>query len=247
MLVIGAESGHIRATKSWVLGRLLRDVNEEVDRAMRGQEAPHVASSEKRKGEQDGQSDSAPKRDSDAAFQQTDPVERKRKKWEPLRISVFEVRADKSCEHGVPSRDTVWVLGFIVIVIQLIISVLPWILYKNWTIFMITIGGNLLAITGASLPQWKAEKWSCNQKGGATVTITEGNGSRHAMVILQRKGVGLDIETLAIGTRTKDPSRLTRFAIASLALLWTGLLMTVKAMNDHMWCEYSNVKTKGRT
>lgn len=40
IIIIGAESGHARVTKSWVLGRLLRDFNGLVDESM-GDERAH--------------------------------------------------------------------------------------------------------------------------------------------------------------------------------------------------------------
>lgn len=39
VLVIGAESGHIRTTDSWVLGRFLRDYDDRVDEELKN-EAP---------------------------------------------------------------------------------------------------------------------------------------------------------------------------------------------------------------
>lgn len=65
---------------------------------------------------------------------------------------------------------------------------------------MVTVIGNFLALVGSSLPQWNTEKWSCPKEGGATVTITQGNGSRNAITILGKPKIGLDLEILARGT-----------------------------------------------
>jgi hypothetical protein len=97
-----------------------------------------------------------------------------------------------------------------------------WILYDSWAAFMVTAAGTALALLEASLPQWREEKWACPKIGGSTITITQGNGSRHAIVIKGKTGVGLDLEILAQGTRTSGSSRLTRLATTVLAFLWVG-------------------------
>jgi hypothetical protein len=99
------------------------------------------------------------------------------------------------------------------------------------------ICGDLLAIVEGSLPKWKREKWACPKKGGATVTITQGNGSRHAMVIVGKKGVGLDLEILALGTRTAHVSRATRVATAVLTFLWILLMISGSGLKIGTWCK----------
>lgn len=222
-LVIGAESGHVRTTKTWVLGRLLRDGDDRLDKELEEREQAHIPPS-------------------DTGFStttsQTQPKGKgkgKDRPWEALRISVYEVIP--GAPHGVPSRDWVWFSGYVAILMQLAISIIPWIKSQEWGTFMIAVVGNFLALVEGSLPQWKREKWACPKKGGATVTITQGNGSRHAMVILQSKGKGLDIEILAQGTRTKKASMFTRVSTSVLALLWIALLGTVSGLKIDTWCE----------
>jgi hypothetical protein len=225
-IVIGAQSGHIRSTKSWVLGRLLRDIDDIVDKEMKHEQAhvPPAATGIQSSVNQ--------------ASQTSKPATTKRA-WEALRISVFEVIDDVSYEHGVPRRDWVWFSGYAVILVQMVISIIPWIFNGDWSTFTVATSGNILALVGGSLPQWRQEKWACPKKGGATVTITQGNGSRHAMVILGKKGVGLDLEILAAGTRTAHASRITRFATAVLAFLWVVLLITVAGLKLDTWCKSS--------
>ncbi|RFU34668.1 hypothetical protein B7463_g1594, partial [Scytalidium lignicola] len=118
----------------------------------------------------------------------TKPTQAKQgKPWEALRISVFEVIDDPKYVQGLPHRDWVWFSGFAVILVQMVIATLPWILNDEWGTFLITACGNFLALLQGSLPQWKEEKWACPKQGGATVTLTQGNGSRHAMLILGEK------------------------------------------------------------
>ncbi|OTB08093.1 hypothetical protein M426DRAFT_317197 [Hypoxylon sp. CI-4A] len=215
--VIGAVSGHSRSTKSWVLGRLLRDEDDRVDEEMRDEQShiPPTVPGE------------APPTNRQVPTQAPE--------WEALRVTVYEVDENPPAPHGVPTLDWVWFSGIAVIITQLGISVAPWVVDGDWAVFLITAAGNALALIGGSLPQWRQEKWSCPRKGGATVTITQGNGSRHAVVILGKKGKGLDLEILALGTRTSRPTFFTRLALAVLAFLWIILLVTVSGLEENTW------------
>jgi hypothetical protein len=122
--------------------------------------------------------------------------------------------------------------------IQLAIAMLPWVLNANWGIFLVTAAGNILALVGSSLPQWRAEKWACPKTGGGTVIITQGNGSRHAVVILGRwrENIGLDLEVRGRDMRAVRASRVTRVASAVLALFWIVLLIAVAGLRENTWC-----------
>ncbi|KAI1384484.1 uncharacterized protein F4822DRAFT_415352 [Hypoxylon trugodes] len=39
------------------------------------------------------------------------------------------------------------------------ISIIPWVLYDNWSVFLITCAGTLLALLSGGLRQWDLEKW----------------------------------------------------------------------------------------
>src|SRR3954470_1185408 len=83
-LVIGAVSGHIRATKTWALGRLLRDGDDCVDEEMVGREKAHVppgstgfgTTDEVSKDEKESKKGKGKVRD---------------KEWEALRVSVYQL------------------------------------------------------------------------------------------------------------------------------------------------------------
>ncbi|KAF3278367.1 hypothetical protein TWF132_001219 [Orbilia oligospora] len=228
-LVIGAKSGHCRSTKSWILGRLLRDFNDAVDQEM-SKEVAHVPP----------QSSDAPSTTEKGSSAQEGPAVPARsaehRPWEALRVTVFEFDDSSAIPgHGTPTLDWVWLLGPVTILIQIGIALIPFILHDCWDILLISVVGNFLAVLSGSLPQWSKEKWACPKNGGSTVTITQGNGSRTAMVIVGKKGVGPDLEILARGTRTHAASRLTRVATCTLALLWVLLLVTVAGMKRNSW------------
>ncbi|KAJ5930626.1 hypothetical protein N7466_006119 [Penicillium verhagenii] len=224
-LVIPAGSGHSRTTTSWVLSRLLRDTSDRLDEDMKG-EAPHQMT---------GSWETWHPSFWRSTMGLESKVEPPSRPWEALRIAVYEVVDDEKVVHGLPTRDMIWISGFVVIVVQLLIAAIPWIVNNEWGTFLITSYGIILALAESSLPQWRREKWACPRKGGPTVTLTEGNGSRFAMVILGKKNVGLDLDILARGTRTAPASRLTRLGTSFLTLNWMILLVLATGLKIDTW------------
>ena len=149
-----------------------------------------------------------------------------------LCIAVFE--ADLKRKAGKPTRDLLWMAGYVVALVQLIIAAIPWILWQNWEIFTITICGTTLAFISASLPQWRLERYACRRDSTATTILTRGNGAQHALVI-NANGCGLNLEDLAAATEAKFRTSTTRPAITVLSVLWVGLLITVSGIKDDSW------------
>ncbi|KIW88485.1 uncharacterized protein Z519_11054 [Cladophialophora bantiana CBS 173.52] len=216
ILVVNATNGHSRTTNSWVLCKLFDFVNDEVDRDMVSEE-PHIY-------QQTGRT-----------MEDKHAGQAKKKPWEALRVTVYKIDKDAKLKQGIPSLDWVWFLGFAVILIQLMLSILPWILNRDWAPFLVTLSGNCLAVCGASLPQWRKEKWANRTMGGSTVTLTRGNGTRTAIVMVADGNSGLDFEILAQNSRVAVPSHITRCATAILALFWILLLVTVAGLEQHTW------------
>lgn len=207
-LVVGLRSGHARTTRSWLLSRLLRDVTDDIDKQLKT-EQPHTPPS-----------------------QTSAPLKPGQKAWEALRVSIYDVEPLPK-----PAIDLVWLSGPITITLQLIVAMIPWILYEDWSAFVITGCGTCLALIAASLPQWRAEKYAAPRTGGDTITLTEGNGSRHAIVIRSSPGNGYDLEILARSTRVVRSSLYTRVTVAILAVLWIALLVSVAGLKLHTWCK----------
>lgn len=221
LTTINANSGHGRITRNWVMGRLLRDFNNTLDKEMK-HELSHIPS--------DSHGHLSADREGSRVRQES-------KHFEGLRVTVFEVDNTPPAAHGVPTPDWVWYSGFAVIICQLLIASLPWGMSGQWDTFLVTAAGVFLALVSGSLPQWRREKWACPHKGSDTTIITEGNGSRSAIVILGKKGVGLHLEVLARGTRTAQPTLLTSVATSILAVLWILILLTVAGMKQNAWCK----------
>jgi hypothetical protein len=148
-----------------------------------------------------------------------------------LRIDIFVAKEPTLS----PEIDTAWILGWVVILVQQVIAVIPWILYDDWPIFMVTVCGTFGALLSSSLSQWHSEKWPNTKlrKGKTkTVCLTRGNGHSHVIVIIgENKGWDLEAFSTATGSRRRE----TRFICASLTLFWTLLLITVSGIKTNTW------------
>ncbi|CAG8391465.1 unnamed protein product [Penicillium salamii] len=224
-MVITTETGHSRITNSWVLGRLLRDTSDKVDDEMSG-EAAH-----RNTGTWSTWTPSFWRR----ALGVQPKIGPSQRPWEALRIAFYDVIDEEDNDHGMPTRDPIWLSGFGVIIVQLVIAIIPWVANDEWGTFLITCYGNFLALLGSSLPQWRREKWPCPRNGGPTITLTEGNGSRFAMVIRGQKRVGLNFEILARGSRTAPASLTTRLVTSILAINWIALLISATGLQIDTW------------
>lgn len=204
--VINLRSGYHRANKSWLLGRLLRTYSFWMPREV-------AAIVESRTGDEEtGRSrtvTSAP----------------------PAALCVTVYRWADAAVPGRPGRDRLWWSGFLVSALQLAVAAIPWGLYGDWTVFLGTMGGTLLAYATASLPQWRLEKWHA-RRVRKDVALTLGNGSQHVVIILGADK-GLDLEDLASG-RTPNLTS-TRVLTFILAGFWLMLLISCTGIRTNTW------------
>jgi hypothetical protein len=145
-----------------------------------------------------------------------------------IRIDIFELGA-----HSKPSIDGVWWLGWLIMIVQVGIALVPWILHGDWGIMMIIICGNFMALLTCALPQWRDEKWAGRiLTSDKVMCLTRGNGHYHIMVLIGRAG-SWDIETLATATSAPRPE--TMIVSLSLAVLWICLLISVSGLKANAW------------
>lgn len=149
-----------------------------------------------------------------------------------LCVSVFEADPDKTA--GRAQRDWLWYLGYLVALVQLVLAAIPWIVWGQWDIFVVTAAGTVLAFVGASLPQWRLERWACRRESSKTVCLTQGNGAQHVLVIIG-KGRGLNLEDLASSVSGGELPTTTRPLLIGLTILWVALLVTVSGIQQHTW------------
>ena len=147
-----------------------------------------------------------------------------------IRIDIFNVT---SGPRETPELDWQWKFGWAVILTQQFVAFVPWVMYGDWAIFLVTVAGTLLALITSGLPQWSKEKWSTRPlKNPKTVCLTRGNGHHHVMVFICLQGAW-DFEAMASAAPAE--SRLTRVFLVLLAMGWTAILITVFALIHNAW------------
>lgn len=225
-------NGHQLTNLAWVIGRLLRDFEHRANFQIDGGPHPRKASRTV-----------LPFAHSKAAVEKVSTELRLPKSGreapsrESLRITVFEV--DPTQVPGRPTRDWVFKLGMVAILVQIGIAVVPWTLSGNYLPFIVTLGGTGLSLLTSALPQWRNEKYSHYKTGGWTVSITRGNGNRHVMLILGKDHGchgGLDLEIMAAKSDRAIAPPLTRVCMTILAALSVVLLITVAGLKEDRWC-----------
>lgn len=140
-----------------------------------------------------------------------------------IRIDIFELGM-----HSKPSVDGVWWLGWLTMIVQVGIALVPWILHGDWGIMMVVLCGTFMALLTCALPQWRDEKWAGRVLvSDKVMCLTRGNGHYHIMVLIGRAG-SWDVETLTTATGAARPE--TTIASLTLAVLWTCLLISVSGL-----------------
>ncbi|KAI0865612.1 hypothetical protein F4860DRAFT_258739 [Xylaria cubensis] len=189
-LVVNCSNGFARETKSWVLGRLLRDHETRCP------------------------VDTRPVEDGGRA--------------ESLRIDIFHLKPPKG-----PDRDFVWWSGWVVMIVQIAVAIVPWVRFGDWGILLVTLSGSVFTIITCAIPQWTEEKWASRKlRKEKVICLTRGNGHQHIMVFIGVEG-SWDLESLATGISAPQPE--TRWLFVLLALLWTLLLISVSGLKEYAW------------
>ena len=116
---------------------------------------------------------------------------------------------------------------------QLGIAAVPWVLYGNWGIMMVTFTGTLLALVTGAMPQWMEEKRAGPRlKGHSVHVLTRGNGHRHIMVFVGSPG-SYNLEVMATAGAWWRPETLLITSV--LAVLWAGLLLCMSGLKANSW------------
>ncbi|KAJ5514323.1 hypothetical protein N7463_003875 [Penicillium fimorum] len=231
--VINGETGYIRDNRSWIIGRLVRDFENWMDEQPRVHAKPSLSP------------DSNPntvqkcvREIIDARWKALKEKAKAEGQPEPERphkagLCVSVYRAQKAIK-SYPGYDTPYITGILTTIVQLGVAAIPFGLYGNWGILLITAAGIVLSFSTGALSQWSKEKWACRSGAKKTFVLTSGNGSQHAIVI-QGNGMGLDLEDLAANDPGIIASCKTRLAITALAALWIVLLITAAGFQQDTW------------
>ena len=216
-VVINGRSGYARSNSSWILGRLLRDFENGywMDGGIR------------------------------AELQKMLNIDCKPKAG--LHISLFNATSDKDIPESVtefekggepatePKRDALWKLGYFVAFLQLTIAAIPWGIWREWEIFVVTVAGTVLSFSAGSIGQWRRERWCCRRlSGNGIYVITRGNGAQHALLIFAKRGC-LNFEDLATSMKAIDVPVSTKLVALGQLILWIALLITADGLESRTW------------
>ncbi|KIW32331.1 uncharacterized protein PV07_03885 [Cladophialophora immunda] len=262
-IVINCSSGYSRTNRSWLLARIIRD---------------HELNVEDKKGPEYEKLKDPWYKKTAGLPQDAEPP------FVSLRIDIFDLEGESG-----PSIDFVWALSWLTIAAQLGFSIIPLALYDDWAIFLVTAAGTLLALLTGSLRQWNREKWpgrrlnksekrannrldkwkkqstsamaSSDPEGGTGVIsrfppvtpssrqpqpdLQSNSNPREKIVCLTRGGgyryamilrcskLAWDLETLATATSESLPE--TSWCLVGLAALWICLLISVSGLQSNTW------------
>lgn len=214
VLVINTHNGYVRQNQSWVLGRILRDLDYWQDKEVGIQEERFLDK-----------------------LRQAEDIVAKLEKRQPnpvrvgLRLSVYEALPNA----GQPVHDIVRWTGLAISALQLGVAAVPCAVYHDWLTLFVTGAGTILAFITGALPQWAEEKLACKRGSKKNVALTTGNGA-HDVVVVFGRGHGLDLEDLAssaaLPSRVKMSIRVMSFLVA---VGWLGLLVSVAGYQRHTW------------
>lgn len=202
-IVTNASNGYRRTNMSWVLGRVLRDW--EIRCPSKYPNPALIVTIFK-----------LPRGKSTQSLNNPEGRTSARDLEQGKRASEGRTRS----KGGVPALDFVWYMGIVVMVLQCIIAAVAGFLKGDWLIFVVTVGGTLLAIAGGALPQWRAEKSSSRKvderhiarygpPAAKSIVLTRGNGHRHVL-ILYNESNDLNLEV-----RRSDPFFLSSTTLCS--------------------------------
>jgi hypothetical protein len=170
-LLLNMTTGQTRENRSWLLSRVLKDLESQADSKVEG-----------------------------------------------LCVTVFN--AVDGAER-IPTQNDFWPNdGFVE---QIIVAVIPLLVYGNPMVLLITCLGQLLAHITARLPAWKAEKYAVTRQPrdeGTNYALMRGDGHRHVFVICNKSADTFHLGNLAIGAPLEALDWRNMLAISSLTLGW---------------------------
>ncbi|RYO97442.1 hypothetical protein DL765_011186 [Monosporascus sp. GIB2] len=219
--VITISSGIKKSSNSWTLGRLLRDLEREVN---------NFATWNEEVGDDDTPGD----------FIETTDPKRMCKTVGENTASLLITICTAQPGAGVPKKDGFFGLYLFIAFLQLIVSAIPTILWGNWSIIFLTALGTVLAVVTASLKEWRLEKYQARRHSKQTYAITRGNGHRHVFIIepgiqdgSTGKYPGLYLDDLAGAVRKADDW--TRLKSVILAVAWIWYLIMAGGLKENTW------------
>jgi hypothetical protein len=141
--VINGKSGYIRDNTSWVIGRLVRDYERWMDKPVEAHLKKMIADK------------LCENKAAAEALKAGFGADMPKPKQAGLCVSFWKV---SDAEAGHPGHDLLYYSGIAVAIIQLCIAAIPWGLFGDWSIMLVTACGMVLSLATGCLPQWVKEK-----------------------------------------------------------------------------------------
>ncbi|KAK2611643.1 hypothetical protein N8I77_004973 [Diaporthe amygdali] len=144
-----------------------------------------------------------------------------------------------------PKKDWLWWSFAWAIPCQLAIGCVPWVLQGDWSVFLITATGNLLAILTASLPSMRNVRY--RKASQSSYALTRGNGHPHVFIIRPdsyaisdpEEGGTVNVSSLPyldeLAVNIQRASITARGLSAMFAVLWVMLLIAVGGLRSGTW------------
>jgi hypothetical protein len=148
--VINVDNNQSRSNGSWVLGRTMRDFEVWMGDPVKAK----VQELKNSKFQYDKDQAKKQGKDSDSV---KFPVHA------GLVVSFWKFDPEKKHQLQKPGRDILFWSGIVVAVFQLMISAIPFGIYGNWGVFLVTASAICLCFTTGFWKQWGREKWACRQ------------------------------------------------------------------------------------
>ncbi|KAH6641068.1 hypothetical protein F5144DRAFT_484354 [Chaetomium tenue] len=227
--VINGENGYVRDNRSWIIGRMVRDFDSWKDKQPRAPGVPDLPANPVQ---------TRVEQIIDLKWGELRQRARDRREPEPERplkaglcVSIYNA---KQATKGYPGYSAPYIVGLCTGIVQLGVSAIPYGIFRDWSILLVTGSGIVLSFVSGALSQWSKEKWACRTKTKKTVVLTCGNGSQHAIVI-RGTGLGLDLEDLAAPDAGPSSRWGTNLAVIVLGILWILLLITASGITENTW------------
>ena len=144
-----------------------------------------------------------------------------------------------------PKKDWLWWSFAWAIPLQLGIGCVPWILHGDWSVFLITATGNLLATLTASLPSMRNVQY--RKASRQSYALTRGNGHKYVFIVrpdsyrVDERDEGDTVnasslpflDEIAVNIQRADIN--ARSLSVVFAVLWVMLLIAVGGLKSGTW------------
>ncbi|KAF2243460.1 hypothetical protein BU26DRAFT_118097 [Trematosphaeria pertusa] len=122
-----------------------------------------------------------------------------------LSVSIFYAgTGGRPSQVGSGLPTALFDVGNITALVQILVAAVPWCMYRDPTVLMLTAFGLTLSNLVVTMPVWRAEKFTARREGAkkGVYALMRGSGHRHVFIIRSLHSESLDLEELAVAAVT---------------------------------------------